>query len=218
MILRGVFVADGSADLPLAIHLEALCADFGLDVRIATPDPRRSNASSRTVADRLVAIAQLGDPFDIAFVHRDAEAQPAEARRAEISLGAQNAGITQPVVPVVPVRMTEAWLLLDEQMIRTVAGRPNGTGSLGLPLKVHQLKRSQIQSQFSEMRCRLPVRPLGVDEMVSSAISIGTGRPSFSAWISKDRFRNSNHGSSWLKTLRHWHPASDAGGHGRRPG
>lgn len=36
-------------------------------------------------------------------------------------------------VPIVPVRMTEAWLLLDEALIREVAGRPSGTESLGLP-------------------------------------------------------------------------------------
>ncbi len=137
MILRAVFVADGSSDLPLALHLGALCLEHGLEVRIATPDMRRLGPLSRSVADRLSAVVRLGDPFDLAFVHRDAEGQPPELRRTEITDGAAKAGIVQQVVPVVPVRMTEAWLVLDEAMIRTVAGKPEGKDPLELP-KWHQ--------------------------------------------------------------------------------
>ena len=133
MILRAVFLADGSSDLALADHLTDLCAARGLDVRISTPDPRRLQAGSRLVSDRLIALAATGDPFDLVFVHRDAEAQSPALRREEISQGALAAGVTKPVVPVVPVRMTEAWLLLDEGMIRSVAGRPNGLQPLDLP-------------------------------------------------------------------------------------
>ena len=38
-----------------------------------------------------------------------------------------------PHVPIVPVRMTEAWLLADAQVIREAAGNPNGTTLLDLP-------------------------------------------------------------------------------------
>ena len=55
------------------------------------------------------------------------------AHLAEIADGAATAQLGCPVVPVVPVRMTEAWLLLDEAEIRRVAGRPRGRTSLGLP-------------------------------------------------------------------------------------
>ena len=36
-------------------------------------------------------------------------------------------------VPVVPVRMTEAWLLIEEGAIRKAAGNPNGAVALDLP-------------------------------------------------------------------------------------
>ncbi len=42
-------------------------------------------------------------------------------------------GSAVPVVPVVPVRMTEAWLLLDEVAIRSVAGKPRGKAKLTMP-------------------------------------------------------------------------------------
>ncbi len=38
-----------------------------------------------------------------------------------------------PWVPVIPIRMTEAWLLLDESAIRKVAGNPNSKMQLALP-------------------------------------------------------------------------------------
>ncbi|MHC5543626.1 hypothetical protein ACYOEI_35830 [Singulisphaera rosea] len=69
------------------------------------------------------------------FVHRDAENQPAERRREEIERAM--ASIVAPEVPpaicVIPVRMTEAWLLFDEGAIRKAAGNPNGKVPLALP-------------------------------------------------------------------------------------
>jgi hypothetical protein len=50
-------------------------------------------------------------------------------------------GIDWPVIPIVPIRMTEAWLLLDEGAIRDVAGRPSGSGGLALP-GVRDIERS----------------------------------------------------------------------------
>jgi hypothetical protein len=38
-------------------------------------------------------------------------------------------------VSIVPVRMTEAWLLFDEQALRRAAGNPNGRVKLDLPKK-----------------------------------------------------------------------------------
>lgn len=70
-------------------------------------------------------------PCDVLFVHRDAEAQPADLRREEIANALLWASVRY--VPVVPIRMTEAWLLADEAAIRTAAGNPNGTNDLNLP-------------------------------------------------------------------------------------
>lgn len=66
------------------------------------------------------------DRPDVLFVHRDAETTPWAARRAEVPVRAS-------VVPVIPVRMTEAWLLVDEHALRRAAGNPNGTEPFDLP-------------------------------------------------------------------------------------
>jgi len=74
---------------------------------------------------------------NLLFIHRDAEHEPHDARRMEIraALGKleQQRMIELPTVCVVPVRMQEAWLLVDESAIRTAAGNPDGQMSLNLP-------------------------------------------------------------------------------------
>lgn len=70
-------------------------------------------------------------PCDVLFFHRDAEAQPWTVRRDEIATALRGAKVKH--VPVIPVRMTETWLLADESAIRLAAGNPNGTAALNLP-------------------------------------------------------------------------------------
>lgn len=86
----------------------------------------------RRVDDRLRAILAEDPDFDIVFVHRDSEGGDPSPRYSEVT-SAASATFTGPAVAVVPVRMTEAWLLLDEEAIRQVAGSPSGKGDLSLP-------------------------------------------------------------------------------------
>jgi len=73
---------------------------------------------------------------DLLFIHRDAETISLEDRLVEISNAIEEARQSTslpPYVCVVPVRMTEAWLLFDTNAIREAAGNPNGTVCLNLP-------------------------------------------------------------------------------------
>jgi hypothetical protein len=81
-----------------------------------------------------VRLAVENYPCDILFVHRDAERQSPEDRRAEILNAIQHLGNNPPAVCVIPVRMTEAWLLLDELAIRSASGNPRGSQPLNLPV------------------------------------------------------------------------------------
>lgn len=71
--------------------------------------------------------------FNLLFVHRDAETEVWQMRRNEIEQAIQSTDISIPWVAVVPVRMTEAWLLLEEHAIRKAAGNRNGSMSLNIP-------------------------------------------------------------------------------------
>jgi hypothetical protein len=72
------------------------------------------------------------------FIHRDAENSPVDRRIGELDAAIVRAaglptGFSCSHVKVIPVRMTEAWLLIDEGNTRRAAGNPNGKVSLQMP-------------------------------------------------------------------------------------
>ncbi|MEU4829582.1 hypothetical protein [Streptosporangium sp. NPDC023615] len=138
--LSGLFIAEGSSDLPLAAIVEFLFAERGRNVRLSTPNYESLQKVDKDVRSKLVAGARLmGKPFDVAVVHRDADNAGRQARCDEIVRAVASSGVSCALVPVIPVKMTEAWLLLDEGEIRKVAGNPNGREDLGLP-KIHEVE------------------------------------------------------------------------------
>jgi hypothetical protein len=74
-------------------------------------------------------------PCDLLFVHRDAERDDRGVRVAEIrgACSSLSEPPTCPVVCVIPVRMTEAWLLHDEDAIKAAADNPRCKRRLPLP-------------------------------------------------------------------------------------
>ena len=123
-------VADGASDAVLMSVIRWCLRQQGVGRVLAQRADFTRIPRARGLEQRLKAALEFY-PCDVLFVHRDAEAQPAELRRTEIS-GALS-GIAVRHVPVVPVRMTEAWLLADESAIRRAAGNPNGSQTLDLP-------------------------------------------------------------------------------------
>ncbi|WP_141753309.1 hypothetical protein [Duganella sp. HH101] len=102
--------------------------DFGLQGQVATG----LSTVDRSLASRIPA-ALASCPCDMLFIHRDAEGESIELRLCEIEDAAQvhNADY----VPIVPVRMTEAWLFSDEAAIRSAAENLRGNMTLNLPAK-----------------------------------------------------------------------------------
>lgn len=72
-------------------------------------------------------------PCHLLFVHRDAEGEDPAFRQLQIDAAWAGCKPALHLVSVVPVRMTEAWLLVDEAAIRGAAGNPSGTAALDLP-------------------------------------------------------------------------------------
>jgi hypothetical protein len=118
-------LADGPSDRALRHPLQ--WAVRQLDAGAALADwlfvPRRPPGQ-----DLGAAVAEVLQRYrpDLLFVHRDAEGVPHATRKLEIPR-------VDRLVPVVPVRMTEAWLLIDEAAIRSAAGNPRGAVPLDLP-------------------------------------------------------------------------------------
>lgn len=89
----------------------------------------------KSLPDRIKFSLQLY-PCDVLFVHRDADNQGRLQRVSEIESAFEASSYLSEkdsLVCVVPVRMTEAWLLSDERAIRLAADNPNGKNPLTLP-------------------------------------------------------------------------------------
>lgn len=90
----------------------------------------------KTLIERIKKTLDLY-PCDLLFIHRDAETESYQNRKAEIEQAVaeykQKYEKLSPHVCVVPVRMQEAWLLIDEPALRRAAGNPNGKKQLKLP-------------------------------------------------------------------------------------
>jgi hypothetical protein len=96
-------------------------------------DPNRFPLRTNKLEER-VGLAIEYFPCDILFVHRDAENEGYDFRLKEIETArTQITNQSLRCVPVIPVRMMEAWLFVDELAIRKASGNPNGTIPLDLP-------------------------------------------------------------------------------------
>ena len=148
-VVNSVLVADGRSvrvlvqfiDRLMAIHCPCLfrATDFVDDY------PEAVTGLAQRV---LHALRQY--PADIVFVHRDAELRDAVSQREqEIAAAVATLPTPKPVIAIVPVRMTEAWLLTDEQAIRKAAGNPHGTALLALPA-LHQIEAIDAKARLFE--------------------------------------------------------------------
>lgn len=128
-------IAEGRSDYGLIEHLSQLCLEAGVDEVTGTvPDFQwLPEDVGRTVEAKLRATIRLQPNVNLIFIHRDADSRDATPRYAEITRAVGNCALAIEWVAVVPVQETEAWLLLDESAIRSVAGKPNGRANLNLP-------------------------------------------------------------------------------------
>ena len=118
-------LADGPTDSALLPILRWAPRQADPDVVLRQPVFQVRNPAGAPIPDAVRKLIENHGP-DLVFVHRDAEGALQEVRLLGIPRH-------ELVVPVVPVRMTEAWLLVDEQAIRRASGNPNGKEPLSLP-------------------------------------------------------------------------------------
>jgi len=129
MTLRYVLIADGSSDAVLHAVIRWSLRQQAPNLAIGeSPTLLRRH---RPPGDTYLEALDIWQP-DLVVFHRDAEAIDPRVRRAELPQEGR-------LVPLIPVRMTEAWLLFDEAAIRAAAGRPRGREPLMLP-KLSQLE------------------------------------------------------------------------------
>jgi len=141
--VKYTLVSDGSSDQALMPILTWALRQTGVrsPVMGEWADLRWLRRPPRGLMERVRQALDLF-PCELLFVHRDAEGALLEERSAEIHSALSELGDdTPPYVPVVPVRMIEAWFFHDERAIRTAAGNPNGV----TPLELTPLSRAESE-------------------------------------------------------------------------
>ena len=129
--LTYTLLGDGPSDRLLDFPVRWALTALGVGVEFGQwADLRRKTPRPTTLTDRARAALELY-PAELLLVHRDAETAPLEDRLDEVRRGVEL--VTSRYVAVVPVRMTEAWLLHDHAAIRRASGNPNGKADLALP-------------------------------------------------------------------------------------
>ena len=137
-------LSDGSSDKALIPILTWLLQKNQIECAIQSnwADLRRLPKPPKTLSSRIISSLEIY-PCDLLFIHRDAERELREKPVAEIIQSVEEALTKTETIPphicVIPVRMQEAWLLIDEAALRKAAGNPHGSQLLQLP-NIHRLE------------------------------------------------------------------------------
>ena len=125
-------VCDGTSDLCIQDLVQWVIDESFPDQAFRISAAREVIPALGTLEVRFKKAFTAYEPH-IIVCHRDAEGFSLEARTAEISEAHTQANLPISVVPAVPVRMIESWLLTDANAIRCAADNRNGTVDLNLP-------------------------------------------------------------------------------------
>ena len=155
MTLTATLVADGTSDRVLLPIINFLMDEY-------SPRPHRVLFAEGLHAGPLstrIPHAVNSFPCDLLFVHRDAEATAVADREHEIRQATVALGASAHPIHIIPVRMTETWLLVDVRAIRRAAGNPNGQQAVVVP----PLDRLEAQPDPKEIlfRALIAAKDLG---------------------------------------------------------
>lgn len=146
-LLRAKLLAEGTSDRALLPIIKlTLAAHVGPTVLVDEPElVDKARLRPKHGQGGWVRSSAEEYPCELLFVHRDADAAGRPKRLDEIDGLIREAALPRTVgvtvIPIVPVRTTETWLLIDEAAIRIAASNPRGTAPLGLP-PIGRLERS----------------------------------------------------------------------------
>jgi hypothetical protein len=137
MELRYTLLSDGSSDKALIPILTWLLQSHlnHWAIQYQWADLSSLHKSQRDTFEKRITLSLELYPCDLLFIHRDAEKEDHSIRVKEIrkAIDKVASAVKIPTVCVVPVRMTEAWLLFDLIALRKAASNPNGSITLQIP-------------------------------------------------------------------------------------
>jgi hypothetical protein len=143
--LKYTLIADGSSDKTLMQIIKWSLDDLfpQLPNEGSFADFRNIQNPPKNLKDK-VKLVSIYYPFDILFIHRDAETtdlKRIEQRKIEIS-NELTYDYIKKIVCVIPIKMMETWLLFDIEAIKKAAGNRNYKGEINVP-QIKNLEKEQ---------------------------------------------------------------------------
>lgn len=145
-------VADGTSDRALIPLIKLLLKEH---LQIPFEEPQFIDVERHNLTEKIKHATEKFS-LDVLFVHRDSENEDWDKRAKEIEKSTPTTNQI-PIVPVIPVKMTEAWLLADAFAIRSAVGNPNSKVALALPnhKKIEQSSAKPILLEALAAACEL---------------------------------------------------------------
>jgi len=138
-------IADGSSDRTLMNIIDWTLNDLypRLIFKGDYADFAAIYKKSKNIREK-VKIAEKFYPFDLLFIHRDAETTNLDIidTRIEEIKSQIDIEMNKILICVIPVKMMETWLLIDEFSIKRAAGNRNYSNKINLP-KISSLESTQ---------------------------------------------------------------------------
>ncbi|MDX9883135.1 MAG: hypothetical protein RBS73_13815 [Prolixibacteraceae bacterium] len=148
--IKYTLIADGSSDMILLNIIKWSLDNLypRLPNEGSFADFRQMKNPPRRLTDK-VREAKLYYPFDILFVHRDAESTNPRIIHKRIREVSKELSVddVRKTICIIPVKMMETWLLIDENAIKKAAGNRNYRGNFILP----SLRSLERESQPKEL-------------------------------------------------------------------
>lgn len=131
-MINAVLICDGTSDFCIIDILEWIADENFPHLGFRFLVAREVVPAKDSLSIRLKKTETLYSP-DLIICHRDAEHMPLKQRTEEILKAKVDGKVTPAVIPAVPVRMVESWLLFDEYAIRSAANNKNGQMKIEIP-------------------------------------------------------------------------------------
>jgi hypothetical protein len=137
-IYKYVLLADGSSDKTLIFIIDWLLRDLYPTYTFhgEFADFRHFKIPPKTLQQRILTVKKMYE-LDLLFIHRDGEElisdkEIIEKRKLEIE-DALSIDLKDITIPIIPIKMMETWLLINENAIRKAAGNRNSRIALNIP-------------------------------------------------------------------------------------
>lgn len=154
MQLNYVLISDGTSDRALLPVIDFTLRKYHATVSFKgeRADFSRLLKKPKSLSEKIESVVDLFNP-PVLFVHRDAENEKSATRLNEIEeaiqIASKKISPEKEFIKIIPVKMTEAWLLFNEKAIRKASGNPNGNVRLNIP-KIKTLESIQDPKSILE--------------------------------------------------------------------